>query len=274
MKRLILFTFAVLSIAACTSNTSSVFSVAIGEDALSDHGIKSVVITYYNFKDGEWEIDQNGIRDTILYMPNGLLAEEGNAHSRRRYVYKYDSLNRIDTVFTYLYAGRPLNNPFDGYQVYKYDDLNRISRIFEYDEDDAEKTVSLYRYSNSKRTVENFEKMYTNGTRQYTTTDVCKGNHIVKSTYKSQYSDNTTQYEYNASGELIKDVTTYKDDDGKSISTFNYENGLVLNSDYSDGDGRLYEYEFNDKGAWTKREVFSKKGHTPISKTIREIEYY
>ena len=274
MKKLLLLLSALVVLAACNSNSSNLFSVATGEEALSTHNVKCIVTEYYTFKDGAWEDEDHGLRDTIRYSPNGLLTEEGIAHSRRKYIYKYDSLNRVDTIIVNYYPGDLFNNPIEGYRVFSYDDSNRIHTIVEYDRDFNEVTLTLYRYIGGKRILECFDQMFNKGTKQYTVTDIFKNNRITKSTYESKIGNHETLYSYDQEGHLIRDVSTYKGDDGDTIYTYNYEDGLLRSSDISGDKGRLHEYIFNDRGEWIKDEVFYQKGHKPISKTVRTIEYY
>ena len=170
---------------------------------------------------------------------------------------------------------------FDAF--FKYDENGNLIESISIENSDTTLDHIEYKYDDNKNILvqKQIQKVDSDTYEYFNEFKYNKEGNIVELSFKSDYAEIKTTYEYDKKNRLIK-ITESQSGQIQKETTFDkfYNKTLVCFFENGTPNRKMkYEYKFDNKGNWIKSEVFvienletNKK--VPIYTETREIEYY
>jgi RHS repeat-associated protein len=203
---------------------------------------KSNTLVYDAYNNVSSITDQKGNTTNFTYDVLGNLLTETNPAGKIT-TYDYDVLNHLVKI----------TDPLNHITQYTYDKMgNRLSTT----DGNGMVTTSTYNYKNLPLTVVNALSNITTMVYSGSGCSSCGGSGNDKLISVTDANNNNTHYEYDLSGQLIKEI----DPKGNSTSYVYFSDGTVYSR--TDGNGNVTYYTYDAKGRLTSRKYSDGTGDT------------
>lgn len=185
---------------------------------------------------------------TDLLYENGL--------EKKRTVSYSDTMFKREFIFDYDYKGRKIKQEY----INQYGDL--VTTVFFYDEFDNE--IFEFVYDSEERIIEKIILNYEREFWQY----AANNGKLIKHKISSDQKCHSEEYEYDASGNLTKEIVCY-DDGKKSYTEYFYdENNNLIKHIVTATDGRtvVYQYKYDSSNILIEESLTDADGKTVVWK--------
>lgn len=185
---------------------------------------------------------------TDLVYENGL--------EKKRTVSYSDTMFKRAFIFDYDYKGRKIKQEY----INQYCDL--VTTVFFYDEFDNE--IFEFVYDSEDRIIEKIILNYKREFWQY----AANNGKLIKHKISSEKKCHSEEYEYDANGNITKEIVCY--DDGKKSYTENFydENSNLIRHivTATDGSSVVYRYKYNSDNTLIEESLTDADGRTVVLK--------